>query len=269
MTTTTTFKKTEPIKQRINPIARSRRLTPLLLFCLLPLIAVASDLELEWDGIPLEITLEVGVERFVHFPQAVDVGVTTALAEVLRVQSIDDTVYFTATIPFDSQRVLVRSREGSKVIILELKAQDKPVSSEHVYIAFADKDREEIRNEAYSYGDLVRFAAQHFYAPKRLRTTTEKIQRVGISQKLSRLVRHESIKVISASSWKTETGTYVTGVVIKNTANFAIELNPHMLRGQWLASCFHHYRLLPKNTEANVTVVYLISDTDVDSVLGR
>lgn len=255
--------------KRFNEIiARSRRLILLPILFLYPPTVVASELELTWDGVPLEIQLEVGEERLVHFPYAVDVGVSNKLAEMVRVQSIENTIYFTAGQEFSSQRILVRSREDNAIVILEVAAQAEPVGTKQVCISIADNTQQP-HEPTLSYGDLVRFAAQHFYAPKRLQTKHEQITPVKAPSAVRSLIRHEAIKVGTVKSWKTEQGIYITGVVIKNTSNTAIELDPFMLRGNWLAASFQHYRLLPKKTEANITVVYLISETDFATALDQ
>jgi len=255
--------------QRLNEIfARSRRLILLPILFLYPPTVVASELELTWDGGPLDIQLEVGEERLVHFPYAVDVGVSNKLAEMLRVQSIKNTIYFTAGQEFSSQRILVRSREDNAIVILEVVAQAEPVGTKHVRISIAD-NAQQTHELTLSYGDLVRFAAQHFYAPKRLHKKHEQITPVSAPTTIQSLIRHEAIKVGTVKSWKTEQGIYITGVVIKNTSNTAIELDPFMLRGKWLAASFQHYRLLPKKTEADITVVYLISETDFATALNQ
>lgn len=262
-------KQTTQRHKRFNEIiARSRRLILLPILFLYPPTVVASELELTWDGVPLEIQLEVGEECLVHFPYAVDVGVSTKLAEMVRVQSIENTIYFTAGQEFSSQRILVRSREDNAIVILEVAAQAEPVGTKQVRISIVDNTKQS-HEPTLSYGDLVRFAAQHFYAPKRLQTKHEQITPVKAPSTIRSLIRHEAIKVGSVKSWKTEQGIHITGVVIKNTSNTAIELDPFMLRGNWLAASFQHYRLLPKKTEANITVVYLISDTDFATALDQ
>ena len=220
---------------------------------------VAFADRLEWDKVPLKLDLEVGIERFVHFSFPVDIGVPENLADQIRVQVVGNTVYLTATREFDRQRFLVRSREDGTVMVFDIKADTDNVGSEHVYINDSSRSKSRQANKNWTPAQLTQFAARIMYSPQRLRMSSKGLTQVSLPKQINGLIRHENIHTQAYASWKTENGLFLTVVVLTNTTNQPIELHPSMLRGRWVAATFHHYRLLPNTTIANVTALYLIS----------
>lgn len=220
---------------------------------------VAFADRLEWEKIPLKLDLEVGTERFVHFSFPVDVGVPDNLVKQVRVQVVGNSVYLIATQDFDRQRFLFRSRGDGNVMVVDIKAAKLKVGSEHVYIDDRSRSKSKQFEKQWTLAQLTQFAARYMYAPKRLSISSLGLARVSVPNEADRLIRHEQIEVHPYQSWKTEQGVFVSVVVLINRGHQAIELHPSMLRGRWVAATFHHYRLLPSTTNANVTALYLIS----------
>ena len=52
---------------------------------------------------------------------------------------------------------------------------------------------------------------------------------------------------------------YVTAVTLTNRSASPLVLDPRALKGHWLTATFQHNRLLSKESEAESTVVYLVS----------
>ena len=221
---------------------------------------VAFADRLEWDKVPLKLDLEVGSERYVHFSFPVDVGVPDNLVEHTRIQVVGNSVYLTATQTFDRQRFLFRSREDGTVMVVDIEADSKEVGSEHVYINDSSRSKSSQSKKQWTPAQLTQFAARILYAPKRLRLSSLGLSRVSLPNEAVSLIRHERIHVRPFLSWKTEHGLFVTVLILTNPTPQPIELHPLMLRGRWLAATFHHYRLLPITTNANITALYLISE---------
>jgi len=221
---------------------------------------VAFADRLEWDKVPLKLDLEVGTERFVHFSFPVDVGVPDNLAEHIRVQVVGNSVYLTATQDFDRQRFLFRSRENGTVMVVDIEADQTKVGSEHVYINNPTRSHSNQPKKQWTPARLTQFAARVLYAPQRLRLSSKGLKEVSLPDQAVSLIKHERILVRPFSSWKTEQGLFLTVLILTNPTNQPIELHPSSLRGRWVAATFHHYRLLPITTNANVTALYLISD---------
>ena len=220
---------------------------------------VAFADHLAWDKIPLKLDLEVETERYLHFSFPVDIGVPENLKEQVRVQIVGSSVYLTATHDFNRQRFLVRSREDGTVMVFDIKADTVDVGSDHVYINDASRSKSVQTITQWTPAKLTQFAARIMYAPKRLRISSRGLTKAPLPKQADRLIRHERIQAQPYASWKTEQGLFVTLVVLTNTSDQSVELHPSMLRGRWAAVTFHHYRLLPRTTSANVTALYLIS----------
>ena len=221
---------------------------------------VAFADRLEWDRVPLKLDLEVGTERFVHFSFPVDVGVPDNLVEHTRIQVVGNSVYLTATQNFDRQRFLFRSREDGTVMVVDIKADTAPVGSEHLYINDASRTTSNQPKKRWTPAQLTQFAARILYAPQRLQLSSKGLTKVSLPKQANTLIRHERIHVRPYASWKTEHGLFVTVLILTNPTNQPIELHPLKLRGRWVAATFHHYRLLPITTNANITALYLISE---------
>lgn len=229
----------------------------ILIFMSSNVVAFAD--QLQWDKTPLKLDLEVETERFLHFSNPVDIGVPANLKEHVRVQVVGNSVYLTATTDFDRQRFLIRSRADGTVMVLDIKADTLKVGSEHVFINDASRTTRKQTKKQWTPATLARFAARFMYAPKRLRMSSNGLTLVPLPNKVDRLVRDERIKIQPIASWKSEQGLFVTVLLLTNTSDQPVELHPSKLRGAWTAVTFHHYRLLPSNTLANITAVYLIS----------
>ena len=220
----------------------------------------ASTTELVWDKTPLPLDLEVGEERMVHFAQAMSVGLPANLRDAVRVQSIGDTVYLKAVKPFARQRVLMRSKSDGSMIVFDIEASTKHAGSESVYVRTSSsaKPQSEAASEL-NYASLTRFAAQYAYAPARLVKTPKGLTKTTPPKSAAALLRGLPVSTLPYATWKTSNGLHLSAVVVVNESDNAVELHPEELRGQWLTATFHHYRLLPKESGADKTVVYLIS----------
>lgn len=230
----------------------------LVLFFMSSNVVAFAD-QLQWDKVPLKLDLAVHAERFLHFSYPVDVGVPTNLKEYVRVQIVGNSVYLTAMRDFARQRFLVRSRQDGTVMVFDIKADTALVGSEHVYITGPSRENVKQLKNTWTPALLTRFAARIMYAPKRLRMSSVGLTSVSMPKNVNRLVRDERLQIQPVASWKSEQGLIVSIVLITNSSMDAVELHPSQLRGNWVAVTFHHYRLLPQSTLANVTVAYLIS----------
>lgn len=219
-----------------------------------------------WDKTPIKLTLRVGRERRVSFPVDVRVGVSPALADVLRTQSVDGTVYWLATKTFPTTRVQVREIDSGRVYLLDLQAKDNEGGNTPVEIHFRTSasdsdgsDSPEDTAERLDYVALTRYAAHQMYAPKRLLRDPPGVFRARLNvKKPVPLVRGGTVEALPLAAWRGG-GLYVTAVKLRNITNGPVTLDPRELRGQWLTATFQHARLLPHGDEADTTCVYLIS----------
>lgn len=252
-------------QQRCNA---SRALLTVLLLIQTALAEAATESaeRIAWRKAPIALELQVGTERLVHFPGAVQVGLPPHLQAVLRVQSIAGTLYLLASQPISSTRIVVRSLEGGPIYLLDLSATLETTSSGPVLIYDPDDEQTETEHAlgverdvlAYGYVTLTRFAAQQLYAPARLLKDLPGVVRVPVKRQPAILMRGGAVKAIPLIAWRAG-DLFLTAVRLTNTTGEPQVLDPRTLRGAWLAATFQHNRLQAAGSEADRTVVYLIS----------
>lgn len=265
--------------KQTSPRRRANRLWVFLMLC--PLLALAgtdgsmTDNMMErivWTKTPIAVTLTVGEERLLHFPDSVSVGVPQTLAPLLRTQSINGTIYLLALAPFDATRVMIRSENEGPLYVLDILAQAPdpaipPRQPLQILTANPAPDEQTTDNTTgWGYVALTRYAAQQLYAPARLLGLTPGVVRVPVNPAPIDLVRGGQVEAIPVSAWRAGRHT-VTAVRLRNQSLEPVVLDPRELRGPWLTSTFQHNRLLPAGSDADTTAVYLISDRPVDGSL--
>jgi integrating conjugative element protein (TIGR03749 family) len=229
----------------------------------------ASDTpeRIAWRKTPIAVELPVGTERLVHFPEAVKVGVPPKLQGSLRVQSISGTLYLLAHQPFAATRVIVRGMDNGQVYLLDLTAVADGGGNTPLEIYLPDEEPAVGANTAaeasgppqYGYVTLTRFAAQQLYAPARLLRDLPGVVRVPVKRQPVALVRGDAVEALPLIAWRAG-DLYVTAAKLTNKTDRPQTLDPRTLRGRWLTATFQHNRLHAAGSEADRTVVYLISD---------
>ena len=219
-----------------------------------------------WRKTPVAVELAVGIERLLHFPGAVKVGVPPQLQGALRVQSIDGTLYLLASQPFAATRVIVRGMNNGQVYLLDLSAVAEGDGSGPIEIYLPDQQPASDSepqvapgSPQYGYVTLTRFAAQQMYAPARLLQELPGVVRLPIKREPVALVRGDAVEALPLVSWRAG-DLYITAAKLTNKTERPQTLDPRTLRGRWLTAAFQHNRLHEAGNEADRTVVYLISD---------
>jgi len=218
---------------------------------------------IEWTKTPIRMVLRVGHERMVHFPAPVSVGVPGSVAQDLRTQSVNGTVYFLAKAPFTAARIMVREIDSGQMYLFDVTAVQKSGPSDPVTVYVGRRTDGGSATPSgtvqYSAVALTRFAAQQLYAPLRLVHRWPGIVRVPVRPEPVPLVRGDTVEAVPLISWRAG-GLYVTAVKLTNRAHRAQILDPRTLRGRWRTATFQHSRLLPAGDAADTTAAYLISD---------
>lgn len=228
-----------------------------------PLIAQATQTveEVLWHQTPIPIQLTVDSERIVTFPGQVHVGIPSTLQSMLRVQSSENTVYLLATTPFDLHRLVVKNTETGTVYLLDVSASTLPTRDSIIkVVSHANKPSRAYRErQPHNMVRLTRFAAQRAFAPSRLQKNLHGLIPLELPEKTIPLIRGYAVESVPLASWRSG-NRYLTVVRITNRSPHALTLKPSLLRGRWLAATFHHNRLLDVSSDANFTLVYLISE---------
>ncbi len=257
-----------------------------LLFALIVLLnltnANAELRLLDFLGEPIKLTLFVNQEVQLNFEKPLDsIGTPDAIKDKLQTQLIDSRLWIKATKPFKPIRVLVKNSKGKiSVFLLSSiphikKIQPHPIKYNVIIERTqANQDNNEphakfnaknVKN--LSYVDLTRFAAQTFYAPKRLINKID-VVRVPVNTKnpitlftcSKNLACNGNVSAVLLASWRSSyNNSYVSAILLKNTTNRQIVLDPRDLLGNWKSATFHFNRLGRAGSPTDTSVVYLIS----------
>lgn len=114
---------------------------------------------------------------------------------------------------------------------------------------------------------LTRFVARHLYAPKRLVMHDSALSFVPPSKKNINcpLIQGVNGEYTSIGAWRGY-AHWIEALLIRNLSDAHISLDPRFfdhrrIRGQWIASTFHHARLEPADSRGHTdsSVLYLVS----------
>ncbi|MCQ9422319.1 TIGR03749 family integrating conjugative element protein [Pseudomonas sp. LJDD11] len=247
-------------------------LAALPLLCLLSLNAKALEI-VQWQRLPIAVLLQVGQERIIFVDRNVRVGMPRSLKNQLRVQSNSGALYLRANGLIEPTRLQLQDVSNGEIILLDIAATEVPSDTpalEPLKIVKAAP----VEPDATQPGDtqeqrpaqtpvpvvLTRYAAQNLYAPLR---TVEPLY--GVTQ--ARVDRHLSLHSllptlpVQASvlgAWQLD-DFQVTAVRLQNRSSSALQLDPRLLQGDFIAATFQHRSLDVQGTAADSTALYLIT----------
>jgi integrating conjugative element protein (TIGR03749 family) len=211
-------------------------------------------------------------------------GTPQSIKNKLQTQLIDQRLWLKASKTFKPTRVLVRSEQGELSVFLlsanvgQQTIQRYPIKYNVITEAKLPNQNNSNSNSksnnnqqnssikpALSYVDLTRFVAQSLYAPKRL---VEKINLIRIPINTKKAVRlftcstaltcNGNVLARPIAAWQSPR-LYISAVLLKNTTQQQIVLDPRDLLGTWKAVTFHFNRLGKANSPEDTSVVYLVS----------
>lgn len=229
--------------------------------------AAADAVEVKyWDRLPLAIPLTVGQERILMLDEDVRVGLPSAIANKLRVQSVGGTVYLRAAQALPPTRLQLQSVKSGDIILIDIEALDGSESLEPVKIVAQTQapEVETARGSAPAATPvpvvLTRYAAQNLYAPLRTVAPLPGVRRVPLSDSIafSTLLPTEWVSIKALAAWRL--GDYwVTAVKIVNRGPGNVTLDPRHLQATLYAATFQHAYLGHAGTPEDTTVVYLVT----------
>lgn len=239
-----------------------------------------------WNQTPIAVKLPVGIERIVHFSEAVQVGYdkTHLTDEKIRLQNNGGTLYLLAKQIFSVERIQVKLQNG-KIILLDISAEkgasrtpldiiigedqlahSSMVASFEKLPVVADQNLDEdnantIQRISITPIALTRFAAQQLYAPQRLLTQSKRIYRIPMhTKKTISLILDGSVMAMPLASWRGG-DQFVTAVLIRNNLPQSLTLHPQDLCGHWqTVTFFPQHQLAPRGDMKDSTTVFLVSN---------
>lgn len=242
-----------------------------------------------WQKRPIPVSLTVGQERMVHFPNSrVRYWLPSVLDNAVSILAVNGVLYITPHRNFQPTRIRVKNLTDHTIYLLDLMAfTEKTVAPELIVMDEVPADNQESRTN--SVGDdatkptsafdwfirLTRFAAQSLYAPERLLPADTDIYPVRLHTATPvPLVRGGNVEATPVKSWRGG-GYYLTAVRLHNVTHQSLQIlhqpQPNRpndqwtlvlsqdLRGHWLAVTPQH-TLLEAIGYQDVTTLYLLSE---------
>ena len=221
-----------------------------------------------FDRRPVAVSLRVDRERLLRLPFAAMLDIPPALGAVLEAQIIENTVYLTALMPIERERVLAHALDGSGVIPLDLSANGEADPRPELAVHLPGAEGAAATASDAPPPDMVqltRHAAQAIYAPRRLIKPLPGVRQAPVSRKPVHLYRDLGVTTAPLGAW-TSGELFVTAVRFTNAGARPVELDMERLRGRWLAATPQHWRLHARGSEADTMVVYLVSEQAFDAI---
>ncbi|HNP34335.1 MAG TPA: DUF3438 family protein [Woeseiaceae bacterium] len=215
------------------------------------------------DGVaePLAVTLNVGAERRIDWPAAVEIAMPDALNGVLTVQNLRRSSYWLARAPFPPTRVLVRELDSDNSWLLNVSAEKGEREQASITI---ERDTNALSDSAQApYVSLVRAAAAQLFAPARLSQLPSGFVREPVRREPIELIAIAKTRATPIGQWRFQRH-FVTAVEVQNLNSHAIVLDARLLRGDWLGAAFMQFRLQGTGSDADSAVIYLVTQSPFD-----
>ena len=240
-------------------------------------LADASERVL-WDKRPINVHLQVGNERIIHFPDDVRYWLPDTVKRHVSVLAANGVLYIRAMEPFPTTRLRIQGLNDQQVYLLDITASEAAAVSDEL-IVMTKKNTRNRSKEATAYRTtedwrirLTRYAAQQLYAPERLVDGDSAIKRIPVESKTSvPLIRGGLIETVPIASWQGH-GLTVTAIRVRNLSRQSLQLQfdrsdslqaldlSYLVRGDWLTATLQHDHLGAMGDEADTTTLYLVSN---------
>lgn len=223
---------------------------------------------MRWERLPLPVALVIGHERVVFLDEDVRVGLPSALAGKLRVQSSGATLYLLASEAIAPSRLQLQSVTTGQIILLDIAASPGDRALEPVRIIRSDPNQATDESPASAPSAtptpipvaLTRYAAQSLYAPLRTVEALPGVRRIALklTDELPTLLPTENVASIPIAAW--QLGDYwVTAVKLRNRGTNRVLLDPRRLQARLFAATFQHADLGSVGSAEDTSVAYLVT----------
>lgn len=229
----------------------------------------------QWERLPIAVPLVKGEERIIFLDKNVRVGVSSQLANTLRVQSAAGALYLLANDEIEPTRLQVQDVETSEIILLDIATVPstgtvlEPIRilsegdaslarSDEEAKAIADKQTQALKIPAPIA--LTRYASQMMYAPLRTVEPVSGITQVPIKVTGDDLPILPTYPVKAKALTAFKMGSYtVTAVKLQNTQRSTLQLDPRDIQGHFYSATFQHNWLGTHGTAEDTTIAYLVT----------
>lgn len=238
---------------------------------------VENNERITWKGDPISISLPLGKEKRLLFSSRVSADLKGALTtDQMRLLNDNKSLYLTALKSFSTARLFVTLEESGEVILIDLTTSDQASVSAQAIDQPRQKSSENFYesplNENGSYVNLIRFAWQQTYAPKRLMSHTLSYQRVAMHTPrfVSDLIYGDKVIAFPQGSWISG-NHYVTAVFLRNKYPHKTQIDLRKeLCGDWQAATIYPRSILQPygHKEKDSTMLFLVSTRPFIDTLG-
>lgn len=220
-----------------------------------------------WQNIPIRLVLPVGRERRIDFPTTVKIEWPRAVEDKTQRLQIREngSVYWTAAAPFESQRVNVMTTTG-ETYLLNVEARENASARTLVILdeRFPTQETKpskpkKRRTAPPDAVDLVRYAAQMLYGPRRVVKAVPGVTQIPIDTQDIPLYKGGALRTSPIAQWKAG-ALYVTAVRVTADSLEPVELDPRLLRGDWISATPQHSWVAESGGVGDTTAWYLVSD---------
>lgn len=229
----------------------------------------------QWERLPIAVPLVKGEERIIFLDKNVRVGVSSQLANTLRVQSAAGALYLLANDEIEPTRLQVQDVETSEVILLDIatvpstgtvlepirilsEGDTSLARSDEEGKAIADKQTQALKIPAPIA--LTRYASQMMYAPLRTVEPVSGITQVPVKVTGDDLPILPTYPVKAKALTAFKMGSYtVTAVKLQNTQRSTLQLDPRDIQGHFYSATFQHNWLGTHGTAEDTTIAYLVT----------
>lgn len=241
----------------------------------------ASPVAYLWSLNPINIDIKVGTEQQISIPGAerLQVGVHDEINRSINVQIIGHHIWLTANEEFENSRVIIVADPLGR-LILQVNSIKGKVLNQPIVIQQNSVQGETISkddNPHYGYVALTRWVVQQLYAPERLLTELQGVNRIPVESTELDLFRcgqrfptlcAGAVAAKPIASWQSRQ-YYVTAVEVTNKLLEPIVLDARELRGNWRTAAFIHEKLRPSGLQGDSTVLIFISDFPFEYSNGK
>lgn len=231
-----------------------------------------------WDKRPINVQLQIGHERLIHFPDEVRFWLPDSIKHKVSALAANGVLYIKAFEHFPGTRIRVQGLSHHQVYLLDVTSSDRKTVNDELIVM----TQESVRNRSKENSPLTttedwrirltRYAAQQLYAPERLLDGDSEIKRVLLELSTPvALIRGGLVEAVPIASWQGHSLT-VTAVKLRNISQRSLQLQfddsisrqvldlVRDIRGDWLTATVQHDHLGPAGNENDTTTLYLISD---------
>jgi integrating conjugative element protein (TIGR03749 family) len=251
----------------------------LLLFISVGVFANTHSIRLFDTGEPIHIKIPVSREVMITFDNEIQqIGFKQDISNKIQSESIDARWWLKAKSLLESQKILVKDKNGKIIVFLisSFIANKDTAINKNYHVVSKKHSINKIKktpqqNKKLSLVDITRFAAQQLYAPKRL------IKDIGLNEipvsttPVNIFSCHRSticVDTIATPIFSYESSDkYISAIKVVNNSNKIFYLDHRDIIGNFIAATFQFEKIDIKNSPADTTVLYVISNQPLEQSL--